>query len=200
MSSEAESNRTKGKLCQFQFVTENVDAMQKIYNVLDLQRLKDKSSAGVLEKVCMMPSQAMDGAFNKARKMVSGNRRRFVNSDYDLDLTYITTRIIAMAFPGIDSVGEFSTAVRNDMRVVKRFLQERHAGRCKVYNLCAEKTYSAQEFAGHVEWIPVLDHQPPTLRQIKVSVPSCLCVWVSVQVRVSFMPEGGNPGVMPSIF
>ena len=82
-----------------------------------------------------------------------------MDAKYNLDLTYITTHIIAMAFPGVDTVGEFSSAVRNDLDVVKRFLQERHAGRYKIFNLCAEKTYSGLHFDGHVEWIPVLDHQ-----------------------------------------
>lgn len=41
------------------------------------------------------------------RKMVSGNRRRFTEDDYSLDLTYITpARIIAMSYPasGFESV------------------------------------------------------------------------------------------------
>ena len=34
------------------------------------------------------------------RKLVSGNRRRFVNDGYSLDLTYIVpNRIIAMSYP-----------------------------------------------------------------------------------------------------
>ena len=33
------------------------------------------------------------------RKLVSGNRRRFVDDDYSLDLTFITPQIIAMSYP-----------------------------------------------------------------------------------------------------
>ena len=33
------------------------------------------------------------------RKIVSGNRRRFEDSQYNLDITYITNRILAMSFP-----------------------------------------------------------------------------------------------------
>jgi hypothetical protein len=51
-----------------------------------------------------------------ARRAVSGNRSRYVDDDYDLDLTYITDRIIAMAFPGEDLIGAFSTVIRNDLR------------------------------------------------------------------------------------
>ena len=41
------------------------------------------------------------------RKLVSGNRRRFTDEDYSLDLTYITPgRIMAMSYPasGFESV------------------------------------------------------------------------------------------------
>lgn len=33
------------------------------------------------------------------RKIVSGNRRRFEDPEYNLDITYITNRILAMSFP-----------------------------------------------------------------------------------------------------
>jgi len=104
--------------------------------------------------------------FNASRKIVSGNRRRYMDGKYNLDLTYITPRVIAMAFPGYDSIGEFSLAVRNDLRIVKQFLDEKHTGRYKVYNLCVEKNYSASKFDGRMEWLPCNDHQPPSLRQM----------------------------------
>ena len=33
------------------------------------------------------------------REIVSGPKNRLINNNYNLDLTYITPRIIAMAFP-----------------------------------------------------------------------------------------------------
>jgi len=37
---------------------------------------------------------------DKIRKLVSGNRRRFIDEDYSLDLTYIVpNRLIAMSYP-----------------------------------------------------------------------------------------------------
>ena len=36
---------------------------------------------------------------NYVRKVVGGPKNRVVEGDYDLDLTYITDRVIAMAFP-----------------------------------------------------------------------------------------------------
>ena len=76
------------------------------------------------------------------------------DESYDLDLTYVTPRMIAMAFPAEDVVGQFSVVIRNKLATVKKFLDERHDGRFRVFNLCAEKTYSAAKFDGKVTWIP----------------------------------------------
>jgi phosphatidylinositol-3,4,5-trisphosphate 3-phosphatase/dual-specificity protein phosphatase PTEN len=37
---------------------------------------------------------------NYIRTLVSGKKKRFVDRKYNLDLSYITPRIIAMAYPG----------------------------------------------------------------------------------------------------
>lgn len=37
--------------------------------------------------------------FDWLRKIVAGPKNRLVNDKYDLDLTYIATNVIAMAFP-----------------------------------------------------------------------------------------------------
>jgi phosphatidylinositol-3,4,5-trisphosphate 3-phosphatase/dual-specificity protein phosphatase PTEN len=36
---------------------------------------------------------------NWLRKIVSGKRRRFQDDNYNLDITYITGRVLAMSFP-----------------------------------------------------------------------------------------------------
>ena len=64
------------------------------------------------------PSFEIDRVHSLAKHIVSGNRNRYVDEEYDLDLTYITDRIIAMAFPGEDLVGPFSSVIRNNLKCV----------------------------------------------------------------------------------
>ena len=36
---------------------------------------------------------------NFLRKIVSGQRKRYQDEQYDLDITYITSRVLAMSYP-----------------------------------------------------------------------------------------------------
>lgn len=51
---------------------------------------------------------------NFFRKIVSGSRKRYEKNGYDLDLTYITERIIAMSFPA----SGFESTYRNNIKSV----------------------------------------------------------------------------------
>jgi hypothetical protein len=90
------------------------------------------------------------------RRMVSGHNRRFKNDGVDLDLTYITPRWIAMGFP---SQG-FQANYRNPATAVAAFLQERHPGHHKIFNL-SEESYSPTIFHGPVFHSPFPDHHAP---------------------------------------
>jgi len=68
--------------------------------------------------------------------------RRYQEDGFDLDLTYITDRIIAMGFPS--SKGE--AMFRNPLTEVAKFFEKRHAYHYKLYNLCAEKRYDPSRF------------------------------------------------------
>jgi phosphatidylinositol-3,4,5-trisphosphate 3-phosphatase/dual-specificity protein phosphatase PTEN len=48
---------------------------------------------------------------NYIRTLVSGKKKRFVDRKFNLDLSYITPRIIAMAYPG----SGIETVYRNDI-------------------------------------------------------------------------------------
>ncbi|KAM3869469.1 putative tyrosine-protein phosphatase TPTE [Diretmus argenteus] len=96
------------------------------------------------------------------RRMVSENKRRYQKDGFDLDLTYVTDRVIAMSFP---SSGKQSF-YRNPIREVARFLDTKHEGHYKVYNLCSEKGYDPKFFHYRVERVFIDDHNVPSLEDM----------------------------------
>jgi phosphatidylinositol-3,4,5-trisphosphate 3-phosphatase/dual-specificity protein phosphatase PTEN len=65
------------------------------------------------------------------REIVGGPKHRFKEDGYNLDLTYITDRLIAMAFPasGIEKL------YRNSIDVIAEFLEERHSKSYLIINI-----------------------------------------------------------------
>ena len=55
-------------------------------------------------------------------ELVSKKKQRYKGEGYNLDLSYITDRLIAMGFPAQN----FESLYRNSMDDVKRFLDEKH--------------------------------------------------------------------------
>ncbi|KAM9049995.1 phosphatidylinositol 3,4,5-trisphosphate 3-phosphatase TPTE2 [Megaptera novaeangliae] len=96
------------------------------------------------------------------RRMVSGNKRRYKKDGFDLDLTYVTERIIAMSFP---SSGKQSF-YRNPIKEVVRFLDTKHQNHYRVYNLCSERAYDAKYFHDRVCRYMIDDHNVPSLREM----------------------------------
>ncbi|XP_036312976.1 phosphatidylinositol 3,4,5-trisphosphate 3-phosphatase TPTE2-like isoform X1 [Pipistrellus kuhlii] len=96
------------------------------------------------------------------RRMVSGNKRRYMKDGFDLDLTYITDRIIAMSFP---SSGKESF-YRNPIQEVVRFLDTKHRNHYLVYNLCSERSYDPKYFHYRVHRIMIDDHNVPLLSEM----------------------------------
>ena len=98
------------------------------------------------------------GSTGYIKSLVSKAKTRFVYDGFDLDLTYITPRIIAMGFPSTSLEGIY----RNKMEDVKRFFNKRHKDNYKVYNLCGEKTYPKDTFYQQ-SYYPFVDHEAPPL-------------------------------------
>ncbi|KAH0621924.1 hypothetical protein JD844_023672 [Phrynosoma platyrhinos] len=96
------------------------------------------------------------------RRMVSENKRRYTKDGFDLDLTYVTARVIAMSFP---SSGQ-QAFYRNPIKEVAKFLDTKHEGHYKVYNLCSEQGYDPKFFHYRVERIFIDDHNVPTLEEM----------------------------------
>lgn len=93
------------------------------------------------------------------RQFVSQNKRRYQQNGFDLDLTYVTPRVIAMSFP---STGRMSM-YRNDIKEVARFMDTQHPGHYRLYNLCSERHYDVSLFHGRVERYMIDDHNVPPL-------------------------------------
>ncbi|KAJ6590565.1 phosphatases II [Mycena vulgaris] len=97
------------------------------------------------------------------RRIVSGNKARFKDGtlNLELDLVYVTDRVIIMGFPaeGLESF------YRNNRTDAKRFLEHRHGKNFWVFNFCPirENSYSADFFDGRVSRYPFPDHHAPPL-------------------------------------
>ncbi|KAG9048212.1 Telomerase protein component 1 [Tulasnella sp. UAMH 9824] len=97
------------------------------------------------------------------RRLVSGQKARFKDEKLgvELDLAYLTDRIIMMGYPasGVESL------YRNDGDDVRKFLDHRHGKNYWVFNFCPlnENSYPASMFDGRVSRYPFPDHHAPPL-------------------------------------
>ena len=94
--------------------------------------------------------------------------------NFDLDLVYITKRVIAMGYPATGCESFY----RNSFKDVKQFLNEEHGDKYKVYNLCMEnnRIYKKSAFGGaSVSLFPFQDHQScPVKLMLEFCIDVCL--------------------------
>lgn len=102
-----------------------------------------------------------DGLQQSCRLAVGENKRRYQKDGYDLDLCYITKRIVAMSFPSSGIDGYY----RNRIETVGKFFDDKHPGKYKIYNLCSERSYDTSYFHGRVERFLIDDHNVPSLKE-----------------------------------
>lgn len=119
-----------------------------------------------LHKTCCFPwccSIACNCLFKQTRYAVSGKKRRTIKKEegFDLDLVYLTDRIIVHGFPamGIEHM------YRNPRHEIKRFMDTYHMDHYKQFNFCCEpgRGYDAAFFHNRVERYPFKDHNTPPL-------------------------------------
>ncbi|KAL0350831.1 UNVERIFIED_CONTAM: Phosphatidylinositol 3,4,5-trisphosphate 3-phosphatase and protein-tyrosine-phosphatase PTEN1 [Sesamum radiatum] len=136
---------------------------------------------------------------NYLRNLVSKQRRRMLVAGYDLDMTYITDRVLAMSFPA----ERVRAMYRNPMWQVKSVLDMRHQGYYKVYNLCIEEDYDESHFHGRVERYPFDDNHVPPLAMIKEFCED-VHSWLSSDPKniavVHCMAGKGRTGLMVSSY
>eukprot|EP00928_Gymnodinium_smaydae_P047120 TRINITY_DN3142_c0_g4_i1.p1 TRINITY_DN3142_c0_g4~~TRINITY_DN3142_c0_g4_i1.p1 ORF type:complete len:399 (-),score=75.16 TRINITY_DN3142_c0_g4_i1:61-1257(-) len=104
--------------------------------------------------------------FQLVKAIVSKQKKRFTEDGFDLDLTYITPRVIAMGFPadGLEAM------YRNSYRQVYDFFEKRYCGHYLIVNLCSERTYPAEAFNGRVRYCPFDDHHCCPMYQLHALV------------------------------
>ena len=111
---------------------------------------------------------------NCIKRLVSKQKRRLQNENFDLDMTYITDRVIAMGFPSTGC----ETMYRNSLTDVVDFFHKYHNDNVKIYNLCLEKDriYDKNIFSkSQVGLFPATDHNPCPIKLIlEFCVDICL--------------------------
>ena len=83
--------------------------------------------------------------------------RRVKDYSFALDLSYVTDSIIAMGYPSKITESMY----RNCFDDVGIFLDDRHDGHYKVYNLYSDRDYDVQKFHGRVAVYPLADQKLP---------------------------------------
>ena len=106
------------------------------YSVVDLDSFYDtldfKYSGD--EKLLNNQGDTKLAKANIFKRLVSKKKRRLQTEFYDLDMAYITERVIGMGFPATGA----ETLYRNSLTDLRSFLDNFHEG-YKIYNLCIEK-------------------------------------------------------------
>ncbi|MEQ2274816.1 hypothetical protein XENORESO_012377 [Xenotaenia resolanae] len=123
------------------------------------------------------------------RRMISENKRRYQRDGFDLDLTYVTDRVIAMSFPSSGKQAFY----RNPIGEVARFLDTKHGGHYKVYNLCSEKGYDPKFFHYRVERVFIDDHNVPSLEDM-LKYTASVREWMSADPKniIAIHCKGGK--------
>ncbi|XP_047959902.1 phosphatidylinositol 3,4,5-trisphosphate 3-phosphatase and protein-tyrosine-phosphatase PTEN1 [Salvia hispanica] len=136
---------------------------------------------------------------NYIRNLVSKKRRRMLVAGYDLDMTYITDRILAMSFPA----ERMRAMYRNPLWQVKSALDTSHRDHYKVYNLCIEEDYDPLHFNGYVERFPFDDNHVPPLTMVKEFCEN-VHAWLASDPKniavVHCMAGKGRTGLMVSCY
>ena len=92
------------------------------------------------------------------RCKISGKRKRFKDDKFNLDISYITPRVLAMSFPA----SCFESCYRNKIKKVSEFLESKHKGYYRIYNL-SNRTYDYKKFNGVVKSYNWVDHHAPAI-------------------------------------
>ena len=92
---------------------------------------------------------------NYFKTLINSNNRRFIDRKYNLDLSYITPRIIAMGFPTTFP----KSLIKNSTTDIANFLNERHCNNYILINL-SDQSYDSSQFNGLVVDYQIVNSKP----------------------------------------
>ena len=149
-------NPKENNIQPLNIINNEVSSQNQEERELKIQALKKKTN----DAINITTKRKSGQSFIKS--LVSQDKNRFCFDGFDLDLTYITSRIIAMGLPSTS----YEALYRNNMTDVLNFFNSRHPEHYKVYNLCEEKKYAPNIF--HKQgYFPFKDHEAPPLNLIR---------------------------------
>jgi phosphatidylinositol-3,4,5-trisphosphate 3-phosphatase/dual-specificity protein phosphatase PTEN len=162
-SDEGKKYRIEGKWFPLDYKPKGSKAELQLKLSLSTVPLSD-GQMEELEKNQVMPEDYVKNnkMADKIRGKVSKKKLRFKDDGYDLDLTYITPRLLAMGYPSEGVEGTY----RNSMKDVQSFFTRRHPQAYRLYNLCSERKYDKAKFQNSVVRFPFDDHNPPPFEMI----------------------------------
>ena len=181
--------------------TREVKERKKSFLLSSLLRSNDSEACASMKTAKARATSRRQTAHTPAagvKHLVSKKKLRFMQDGFDLDLSYITPRIIAMGWP---STGKESV-YRNPATQVKAFIEHYHAGHLKVFNLCKERAYPASLIGlpeARLEQHGFYDHNAPPFALLR---PFCVSAsrWLKADplntVAVHCKAGKGRTGMM----
>ena len=130
---------------------EKIDPSTDLFDSLNMPYYGDQS-------ILNPTGNAKKAKANIFKRLVSKKKRRLQTPFHDLDLCYITQRVIGMGFPATGCEKFYRNALEDTMNFLDRYHQD-----YKIYNLCIEKgriyprTYFPNKLVG---LFPFNDHSP----------------------------------------
>eukprot|EP00930_Biecheleria_cincta_P019271 TRINITY_DN14753_c0_g2_i1.p1 TRINITY_DN14753_c0_g2~~TRINITY_DN14753_c0_g2_i1.p1 ORF type:complete len:1269 (+),score=206.43 TRINITY_DN14753_c0_g2_i1:50-3856(+) len=115
-----------------------------------------------LVRILVRTASKTDRYLVHLRHQVSGDRLRFMQDGFDLDLAYVTNQIIVMSCPAIGRNSWF----HNPLSEVARFFNERHTNRYLILNTTEYRDYPLQPFFYRYHAFPMLKDGVPRLDAI----------------------------------
>eukprot|EP01112_Ceratiomyxa_fruticulosa_P011203 TRINITY_DN3026_c0_g1_i1.p1 TRINITY_DN3026_c0_g1~~TRINITY_DN3026_c0_g1_i1.p1 ORF type:complete len:401 (-),score=56.31 TRINITY_DN3026_c0_g1_i1:147-1349(-) len=112
-------------------------------------------------------SSSVSKGISKMRTAVSKDKVRFNDGEFDLDLAYITDRIIAMGYPAGQRINQLW---RNSIYDVANFLQKYHHNHYLILNLTEEAYDAGPLDAARIRHVGWLDHTAPGLERLITNI------------------------------